>query len=312
MSVLPEESSSVPASATGRRRETGSLSIGALKAFVAVVDQGSFSRAAQTLGVSQPNVSNQINSLEQICGVRLLNRRTQNQTLTEAGRELYTRARLVLSRVEDFEATANLFTGLKRGRLTVGFSTPPITMQMISRFQQTWPDVSVLTRLGNTRTLTQDVLDCRVDVAILSLLEPDPALACHRVFEQGLNVMVPLDHALAKEPAISPQTLATLPLVAREDGSVTRALTEIALGHGAACLDRAFVVESREAAKEATAQGLGFALVLDGETGSDSRLCAVPVAPLTRKAGVYLVTLRENLEIPAVSAFVALAGNPPG
>ena len=131
MAVSPDDGAE-----RSRRREAGSLSIGALKAFVTVVDQGSFSRAAAVLGVSQPNISNQINALEQICGVRLLNRRTQNQNLTDAGRELYTRARLVISRVDDFEMTANLFSGLKRGRMSIGFSTPPATMQLISQFRR--------------------------------------------------------------------------------------------------------------------------------------------------------------------------------
>ncbi|BEV10511.1 LysR family transcriptional regulator [Asticcacaulis sp. DW145] len=303
MPVSPDDSAE-----RSRRRETGSLSIGALKAFVTVVDQGSFSRAAAALGVSQPNISNQINTLEQICGVRLLNRRTQNQNLTDAGRELYTRARLVISRVDDFEMTANLFSGLKRGRMSVGFSTPPAAMQLISQFIRTYPDIEITSRLGNTRSLTLDVMECRADVAIISLLEPDPVLACHLVFEQSLNLMVPVDHPFAQRSHIEARELSGLPLILREEGSVTRALTEIALGRSATSVERGFIVESREAVKEATAHGIGFGCILDGEIGHDARLKALPVQGMPRTGGVYIVTLRENMEIPAVSAFIRLAG----
>ena len=89
---------------------------------------------------------------------------------------------------------------------------------------------------------------------------------------------------------------------------MTRALTEIALGRSANSVERGFIVESREAVKEATAHGIGFGCILDGEIGHDARLKALPVHGLPRSGGVYIVTLRENMEIPAVSAFIRLAG----
>lgn len=294
-----------------RRRETSGLSIGALRAFVATVDLGSFSRAAAELGVSQPNVSNQIIALEQACGVRLLHRRSQNQALTDAGRELYTRARLVISRMSDFEATANLFSSLKRGRIVVGYSTPPVAMTLIGHFMRTYPDIELVARHGNTESLRADILECRADTAIMSLIEPEPALNSHLIASQGLNLMVPSAHPFAGRSAIDVADLPGLALVSREDGSVTRILSEQALAAAGVPFSPVLTVESREAVKEATANGVGFGFVLDGEIGEDARLKALPVRGLSRKAGVYLVSLRESLEIPAVSAFMRLAGSQP-
>lgn len=292
-----------------RRREGSGLSIGALRAFVGVVDHGSFSRAAAAMGVSQPNISNQINALEQACGARLLNRRSQDQSLTDVGRELYTRARLVISRMDDFEATARLFGGIKRGRLVIGFSTPPIAMPLIAEYRRTYPDIEIGSRLGNTQSLMRDVVECRIDVAIASLLEPDTGLACHLLREQGLNLLVPVDHPFAQRDAIDAKDLGGLALILREEGSVTRALTELALAWGGATAAPAFVAESREAVKEATACGMGFGCVLDGETGRDARLKALPIRGFRRTAGVYVVSLRESAEIPALGAFLGLAGS---
>lgn len=290
-----------------RRRESGSLSFGALKAFVAVVEHGSFSNAAVALGVSQPNISNQVSALEQLCGLRLLNRRTHKQTLTEAGRELYTRARLVISRIDDFEAAADLFCGLRRGHISVGFSTPSAAMELISKFKSTYPEIDISTRLGNTRSLTQDVMECKIDVAIISLLDPEPSLACYLIASQSLNLIVPVSHPFAQRSFIEARELGGLPLVLREEGSVTRMLTEIALGKVPNCIETGFVVESREAVREASAHGIGFGCILDGEIGYDTRLKALPVQGVARTAGTYIVSLRENVEIPAVAAFVNLA-----
>jgi DNA-binding transcriptional LysR family regulator len=290
-----------------RRRENGSLSLGALRAFVAVVEHGSFSNAAVALGVSQPNISNQISTLEQLCGLRLLHRRTQKQTLTDAGRELYTRARLVISRVDDFESAADLFCGLRRGHLSIGFSTPSTAMKLVSQFISTYPEIDISTRLGNTRSLTQDVMECKIDLAIISLLDPEPTLACYLVSSQSLNLVVPVTHPFAQRDFIEARELGGVPLILREEGSVTRALTEIALGRDLSSVENGFVVESREAVREASAHGVGFGCILDGEIGHDIRLKALPVRGLTRTAGTYIVSLRENMEIPAVSAFVNLS-----
>jgi LysR family transcriptional regulator, low CO2-responsive transcriptional regulator len=292
---------------THRRRDTTGLSIGALRAFVAVVDLGSFSRAAAEIGVSQPNISNQINALEQACGVRLLHRRSQNQSLTDAGRELYTRARLVISRMRDFETAANLFGSLKRGRIVVGYSTPPVAMTLIGHFMRTYPEIEMVARHGNTESLRADLMECRIDTAIMSLMDPDPSLTCHLIAPQGLNLLVPSSHPFAGRSDIAVSDLSGLGIVAREEGSVTRTLSEMAFESIGAPFQPVLTVESREAVKEAAANGVGLGFVLDGEIGEDVRLKALPIRGLTRKVGVYVVALRESLEIPAVSAFARLA-----
>lgn len=289
------------------RRETAGLSIGALRCFVAVVDVGSFSKAAQALGISQPNVSNQISALEQACGVRLIHRRSQAQVLTDAGRELYVRARLVVTRMDDFESLASAFGDLKRGRIVIGFSTPPVALRLIGEFMRAFPDVHVGTRLGNTDSLVRDVFECRVDAALVSVLEPDPTLASRIVAPQRLNLLMPAGHPLAGRKTVIVKDLVGAPLVSREEGSVTRALTEAAFQQAGVPYRPLLVVESREAVKEAVANGVGLGAILDGEIGEDARLRAAPVGDLEATAKVCIVTLKESLGIPAVEAFVALA-----
>lgn len=305
--AAPGTTDAAPQDPQTRRRENSSLSIGALRAFVAVADLGSFSRAAAELGVSQPNISNQIMALEQACGLRLLHRRSQNQSLTDAGRELYTRARLVISRMHDFETAANLFSTLNRGRIVIGYSTPPVAMALIGHFMRTYGNIEVVARHGNTADLRAELQECRIDVAITSLMEPDPSLSCHLIAHQGLNLLLPASHPFCGRADITVEELKGMAFVAREEGSVTRLLSEAALSAGGGTFDPVLTVESREAVKEATANGVGLSFILDGEIGEDARLKALPVRGLTRSVGVYAIALKESLEIPAVSAFVRLA-----
>lgn len=296
-----------PQRPTSLGRREGGLSISALRTFVAVVDAGSFSKAAVALGVTQPNVSNQITALEQTCGLRLLNRRSQTQSLTEAGRDIYVRARIVLSRMADLEATADLFSGLRQGRLTIGFSSPTAALGAISRFMRAHPEIEVQTRTGNTTSLCQDVVACRVDAAIVSMLEPDHGLACTLLETNHLALLVPHDHALARRSFLEFGDIADLRLILREEGSVTRAVVERAFGVLPRPPAPVLAVQGNAGVKEAVAAGIGVAPIFASEAGQDARFTTVPLRGDNLSAGLYLMTLPENLEMPTVAAFAAVA-----
>lgn len=123
--------------AAAERRE-GRISLTALRCFVAVAEGGGLSRAAERLGLSQPTVSVTLAGLERACGTLLLHRRPR-LLLTDAGRDMLVRARLVLSRMQELETSISAFRGLSRGSLTVGFSTPFFAMPMIAAFLRDHP-----------------------------------------------------------------------------------------------------------------------------------------------------------------------------
>ncbi len=77
-----------------------------MEAFAKAVETGSFSSAGATLGLSPQAVGKQVRLLEEHLGVRLIHRTTRRQSLTEAGRELYERVRIILAEVEAVEAVA--------------------------------------------------------------------------------------------------------------------------------------------------------------------------------------------------------------
>ena len=278
------------------RRRDGSPSLTALRVFVAVVETGSFSKAAVAIGMSQPNVSFQIGNLEQSCG----------------GRELFVRARLVLSRVEEFDNQVRDLRELQHGRLSVGLSTPPFAMALIAAFAAEHPTIELATRLGNSGSLLADLAACSIDVGVMTLLEPNPQFACTLVAKQRLVVCLPRAHRLARQASITLRDLGVESLISREPGSMTREILDRALAARRIEPRIRLEVGSREAMKEAVAAGLGVGTVLDGEAGADSRLRFAPIAGVSIAAGVFAVCLKESLDIPTVAAFVALAAAVPG
>jgi DNA-binding transcriptional LysR family regulator len=287
-------------------RRDGSITLAGLRAFVAVVEAGGLSAAARALGVSQPSVSVQLATLEAACGVMLLHRRPR-LALTEAGRDLLLRARLVLSRFDELEHGLGELRALRRGRLVVGLSTPAFAMPLIARFQALHPGVTVSTRLGNTATLTENIAACGIDLAVMTLLEPLPGMACTTIARQRLVLCVPAGHRLATGRALRLPALAGLKLVMREPGSMTRRMLEQLLAGAGLAPQVQLEVGSREAVKEAVAAGLGVGALLDGEVGQDPRLATVKLLGAEAMAEVAVVGLPESLDLPAVAAFVALA-----
>lgn len=298
----PQDISPRPAA----RREP-SVTIGALRAFIQAFEHGSFSKAAQSLGVSQPNISNQVSALEQALGARLMNRRGATLMLTDIGREVFVRARLALAKVGEIEDIAREFRTLRQGRLTVGFSSPSLAIPVLGRFRQVYPEVELLTSSGNSEYLRQELLECRIDLALCSLLEPDAQLECQRLEDLDLQLILPRDDARYSSGAAQLRDVAQESLVFREAGSVTRALTEAALSPYRQWAGPALTVTGTTAVRSAVAAGLGLALVFRGEADDDRRLRAVTLDDGRYRAGFYLVTLPENLQIPSVEAFVGLA-----
>jgi DNA-binding transcriptional LysR family regulator len=289
-------------------KRDAAITLSALKTFVAVVDTGSFSEAARQLGVTQPSVSIQLGGLEEACGVLLLHRRPRPQ-VTEAGCNLYVKARMILSRLDEFEASVRGLRDLKRGRLVVGLSTPHYAIPLIATFLDRNPDIDLQTSTGNTTSLLADVTRCRIDVAIMTLEKPDPQLACTRIASPRLFACVPASHAWSGRRSVRGRDFADVPLIMREPGSLTQIAFERVLRSAGIDPKPRLVLSGREAMKEAVALGLGVGAVYEGELGADTRISGVPVADDLGRGlfEVYAVALKESLELPAVRAFFALA-----
>ena len=290
-----------PQDPSSSRRERG-VTLSGLRTFVAVVQARGLSGAARALGVTQPSVSVQLAALERACGVLLCHRKPEF-ALTDAGADVFVRARLILSRVDEFELALDHLQQAS-GRIGVGLSTPHVAMPLLAGFRSAHPDISLQVSMGNTSTLLEDVARCRIDVGVMTLLEAPGHLLCLKLASPRLAVCLRADDPLARRRWLRPADLAALDLIAREPGSQTRALFDETLARAGVAPRVVMEVGNREAMREAVAAGLGVGMLFDNENGDDRRFALVPIQGVPHAPGVYAVALPESVGIPGVKALI--------
>ncbi|KZC39314.1 MULTISPECIES: LysR family transcriptional regulator [Rhodanobacter] len=142
-----------------------------LRYFVAVAEELSFTRAALRLHLSQPPLSQQIQSLEQDLGVRLLERTKRSVALTEPGRVFLEQARQILAKVDEARnqtvAAAAGYTGQLRLAYTVSVSFHPVMPRTLLRFGQIAPDVRLQLNEMYTEPQFAALLAGRIDVGFV-------------------------------------------------------------------------------------------------------------------------------------------------
>jgi DNA-binding transcriptional LysR family regulator len=149
----------------------------------AVVEAGSFVRAAETLGITQPAVSRAIARLEARIGVRLLDRTTRSVTLTEDGRRLYEETGPLLTSIGDAVTLATGAASVVRGRLRVNMDPYFSSMLLaphLGRFLDLYPEVSLELI---TRSELGDLVSEGFDLAIRFAELPSSSLVARRLLE---------------------------------------------------------------------------------------------------------------------------------
>lgn len=200
-----------------------------LRCLVAIAEEGSFSRAAQRLGTTQPAISQLLKRLEDLLGHRLINRDGQPLSLTVAGEEVLRQARQALAAVETaLDATERSLRG-ESGRLRIGLSAPSlfgIGPPIIRRFRAARPGVSVSMMVMPSPDHPAALLERRVDITFGTASRPQDFLDQRIIAEEELQVVLPRWHRLAGHTTLSlpmlreenwilpaPETLARLDVV---------------------------------------------------------------------------------------------------
>ncbi len=299
------------------------LSIRQLGVFLALVDQGSFTKAARHLGLSQSTVSGHVADLERRLGVRVVERAHSGVRPTAAGEALLGPARQTLAAEQSSRQAVEALTGLLGGRLVVGGSTIPaayLLPRLCAAFHQAHPAVAIRVVTGDSREVLDLVLASDVELGIVGSSPAVPGLDAEGVSEDHLVLILPADHALASRARLTAVEVASQPLVLREPGSGTReaglALLQEAGAEGSpAGLDVVCEMGSTEACKAAVRAGLGLSFVSSLAVKDElaaGTLATVPVEGFDVPRTFHLVT-RENAYLsPAARVLrdLARAGAP--
>jgi LysR family transcriptional regulator, low CO2-responsive transcriptional regulator len=283
------------------------MNLAQLRAFNAVAAHGSFSAAAQSLGITQPAVTQHIRALEDALGARLFHRRGGMIELTSDARDLLPTVRQVVLSVEDIGKRIDHGRGLRAGYLSLGLCAPHVAMPIIARFRTDFPGIRLETRLSNSASLLEQIAQHQLDIAVATLDAPRADLFCEKLTEQRVLILVPAGHPLSAKKRIKPAALKGQNFVLRESGSMTRHLLERALAAEKISLGETLVLSSREAVKEAVAAGIGFGIVLDKELGRDPRIVGIELDAANCSAGEYLVAQHDFVQLGALRSFITSA-----
>ena len=155
------------------------MEIHQLRYFVAVADEGRFSRAAAKVRVAQPSLSQQIRKLEAEVGQPLFDRLPRSVVLTEAGRCLIDYARQILASIGDARRSVDELKDEVSGRLAVGAIptiAPYILPELVGKFQKHYPEVTLEIVEDVTDGITRRVEAGELDVALASTCQQSPTL----------------------------------------------------------------------------------------------------------------------------------------
>jgi DNA-binding transcriptional LysR family regulator len=299
----------------GHSRAVLRVNLHLLRIFVAVAEQRSFSRAAETLFISQPAVSKAIRELERQLDLPLLERDVgpaRGVRPTESGEALLEHARgifaLERAAAEDIRARV----GLKRGRLTVGASTTIAGYWLpsfVADFMAALPAIELEIQAANTGTVSRALIECRMDLALVEGEVTDPRILVTHWRDEPLSLIAHPGSALARKPRPSLEDLNGQVWLTREPGSGTREVTERMTAACRIAPERQIVFGSSEGIARAVAGGLGVAIL---PARVVQELCAagavreirLPSGPLPPRP-LYLLQLKERPLSPLARAFIA-------
>jgi LysR family transcriptional regulator, hydrogen peroxide-inducible genes activator len=186
------------------------MEIHQLRYFVAVADEGSFSRAAAKVRVAQPSLSQQIRKLEAELGQPLFDRLPRSVVLTEAGRCLIDYARQILASIGDARRCVDELKGEVSGALAVGAIptiAPYVLPELVVTFQKHYPQVTLEIVEDVTDGITRRIEAGELDVALASTCQPSPSLRREPLGTEPLLALVPEEHPLAKRDLVESDDL---------------------------------------------------------------------------------------------------------
>jgi LysR family transcriptional regulator, carnitine catabolism transcriptional activator len=284
-----------------------------LSLFLAVVDHGSFTKAAAASYLSQPGLSSAVAELETELGVRLFDRLGHGVALTAAGRALVGPARQVLRDVATAAAAVAEVSGLQSGTVAVGclptLAADPMA-GIIGAFRRQRPGVQVhLAAPEDPIDLLAMVRSGTVEVAVTESAGPAPGLVAHPVAVQELVAILPPGSPLAA-PRLTLRRLADHPLVVTPPGTSSRRVLDDALARAGLALSAAVESAQREALLPLVLAGAGAALV-PSAVAATAALQGAVVAPLRPPLTRPIALVHRNAPLsPAADAFRSLAGVP--
>ncbi|MBT2968671.1 MAG: LysR family transcriptional regulator [gamma proteobacterium symbiont of Ctena orbiculata] len=237
-----------------------------LQVFHTVARLLSFTKAAETLHMTQPAVTFQVRQLEEYFNTRLFDRTHNRISLTEAGERVYEYADRIFDLYADMENSVREMTGEIRGALTIGASTTIAEYMLpalLGDFGARFPEVTIHLRVSNSEGIVSMVENNTIDLGVVEAPVGNKNLVVEMCREDHLVAIVPPSHDLAELESVEIGRLIEYPFICREEGSGTREVINEYLETNScdSALNISMELGSPEAVKGAVEAGMGVSVV---------------------------------------------------
>ncbi|MHB1585753.1 MAG: selenium metabolism-associated LysR family transcriptional regulator [Acidiferrobacteraceae bacterium] len=286
-----------------------------LQVFHTVARLLSFTKAAETLHMTQPAVTFQVRQLEEHFNTRLFDRTHNRISLTAAGSRVYEYADKILGLYSEMSSRVRELTGDVSGILLIGASTTIaeyVLPTLLAEFQSRHKDVHIRLSVSNSLGVVHMIENNLVDVGIVESPVTNKSLAVEICWHDKLVFICPPNHPLAAKKRVHVQELLSLPFLAREEGSGTREVINEYLERNDLQwhdLNVSMEFGSPEAVKGAVEAGLGVSLVSQATIAKEVKLhtlAALPLEPVLERPFSF-VYQRQKFRLRAVEEFMRFA-----
>lgn len=234
-----------------------------IQTFIEVTRQGSVSKAAEKLCVTQPAVSMHIRQLEEAFGVALVEAQGRGIRLTDAGRTFAGRANVVMAELHELESLMAEYAGAQKGRIAlVVVSTAKYFVPMLlMRFSRLYPDIEVRLHIENRESVLGMLERSEADLVIMGRAPRNMTTQAAAFATNPMAIVAAPSHALAGRKNLPFSVLADYAFVMRESGSGTRAAMERLFALHEVPLKVAMEMPSNETIKQAVMAGMGLSFL---------------------------------------------------
>ncbi|MCK9275402.1 MAG: selenium metabolism-associated LysR family transcriptional regulator [Syntrophales bacterium] len=239
-----------------------------LESLYNLIEEGSFSRAAKKMRLTQPSLSKHIQNLEDIIESKVVDRKNTGIEVTPEGNVLLECSKRVFRQIKEAEQRLALFKNSEKGSISIAASTIPATYLLppvLSTFRHKYPEIHCFIKMNDSGMVINQILDGEAELGFVGRSVANRTLNSVRLWKDELVLAAYPGHPFCSRKTVSWDDVMEEPFVVREHGSATRASLETYVEEN---LNRKFssfnvVCEmgSSEAVKEAIIAGLGISIL---------------------------------------------------
>ena len=285
-----------------------------LKTFHKVAHTLNFTRAARELFLTQPAVSQQIQSLEHALGIILFDRSNKKVRLTSEGEILLSYTKRLFDLYDEIEMLFDHFKRLDKGKITIGATAVMGTYflpKIIGRFNKQYPGIDIDLQMGNSNSVQNLLLEGNLDLGFAGKMKTHSRLKSIFIHRERLLMVCSNENPLATQKSVAVDELGKTPFIWREKGTQTRLLVEgwFEKVVGRDYPKKSIELQNVEAAKRTVVEGYGITITPEIAVRREIHLGllkSIALAGFDLYFDYYLFYLKGKTFSKAAEAFIEM------